>query len=96
LTSEPVSLQIHPVVGYRQDVFTAMTALGPYLMAASSVYAADFEGWPGDAQRRAAGNRHLARFGRDFGSGGLLLATQLEYVRLAAFLSHGDFEGLTG
>ena len=41
------------LVGYRQDVFMAMTALVQHLAAARSVYAADFGGWLGDAQQRA-------------------------------------------
>jgi hypothetical protein len=41
------------LVGYRQDVFMAMTALVQHLAAAGSVYATDFDGWLGDAQQRA-------------------------------------------
>jgi hypothetical protein len=41
------------LVAYRQDVFTAMTAVVQHLVTARSVYAADFDGWLSDAQRRA-------------------------------------------
>lgn len=41
------------LVDHRQDVFTAMTALVQYLSDAKSAYAADFDGWLSDAQRRA-------------------------------------------
>jgi hypothetical protein len=41
------------LVGFTQDVFIAMTALVQHLAAAGSVNAADFDGWLGDAQRRA-------------------------------------------
>lgn len=40
------------LVGYRQDVFMAMTAFVQHLAAERSMYAADFDGWLGDAQRR--------------------------------------------